>query len=347
MKKILIADSSKASLVMTSEVFKDHYPGIQVLVAKNSAEAVQLAKSSDNIDAFIIDYDLPDLDGAKTALLLKKISKTPILITAFDREDVEDNIEKLLVKFDDCRSWLKKPVNPEVVIAVAQRFCDGKIRAQKRIPCSLPVLAQIEFVEKLKQAKVKALKQAEATKKVKANSKSKTKEISKDVPNSTEEANKYLNFYGVIEDCSLSGIKLKPSKNTENNDIEWSKLLEKIEGISAGNMVTLKIPNFMDIEVGKAIDLSKKLTKSLQSSIAEKAKKGKGKKIVVSDSEEGIQELSGKVVWASSSTGEWHLGIEFENQSLSKKLFEAIVSSQVRQSKLGQTQSIMKASRIM
>ena len=154
MKRILIADSSKASLVMTSEVFKDHYPGIQVLVARNSAEAITLAKSTDNIDAFIVDFDLPDINGAQTALLLKKISKIPILITAFDKVEVVEMIETLLIKYDDCRSWLKKPVNPEVVIAVAQRYCDGKIRAQKRILCQLPALAKMDLKGKTKKTKI-------------------------------------------------------------------------------------------------------------------------------------------------------------------------------------------------
>jgi len=64
MKRILIADASKASLVMTSEVFKDHFPGVQVVVARTSADAIELAKSAGELDAFIIDYDLPDRDGA-------------------------------------------------------------------------------------------------------------------------------------------------------------------------------------------------------------------------------------------------------------------------------------------
>ena len=54
MKRILIADASKASLVMTSEVFKDHFPGVQVVVARTSADAIELAKTSGALDAFII-----------------------------------------------------------------------------------------------------------------------------------------------------------------------------------------------------------------------------------------------------------------------------------------------------
>ena len=332
MKKILIADSSKASLVMTSEVFKDHYPGIQVLVAKNSAEALDLAKTAENIDAFIIDYDLPDLDGAKTALLLKKISKTPILITAFDKEEVIESIERILIKYEDCKSWLKKPVNPEVVIAVAQRYCDGKIRTQKRITCSLPALAQIEFTEKVKKTKTPL---------------SKILKLKKTEPQQINS----LCFYGIIEDCSLSGIKLKPSKNMENNGTEWSKLLENIENIPAGHEVVLKIPQFLDIEIGKSLELQKNTTKKTSKEITKEANKETKKtsaakmKKSVFQKDENTQELLGKVIWTSSDTGEWCLGIELENQGLSKRLFEAVVSSHTRQHKLTQSQSIMKTAR--
>ncbi|MCA2961149.1 MAG: hypothetical protein IOD12_12920, partial [Silvanigrellales bacterium] len=55
MKRILIADASKASLVMTSEVFKDHFPGVQVVVARTSAECLELVKTTENLDAYVID----------------------------------------------------------------------------------------------------------------------------------------------------------------------------------------------------------------------------------------------------------------------------------------------------
>lgn len=145
MKRILIADASKASLVMTSEVFKDHFPGVQVVVARNSADAIELAKSAGELDAFIIDYDLPDRDGAYTAAKLKKMFSQPILITAFDRPDVQQSIDRDLSAFDDCLSWLKKPVKPELVVSLAQRFIEGKHRCQRRLSCSIPAFLEVEF----------------------------------------------------------------------------------------------------------------------------------------------------------------------------------------------------------
>ena len=143
MKRILIADANKASLVMTSEVFKDHFPGVQVVVARTSAECLELVKTSENIDAYVIDFDLPDRDGAWTAARIKKQSRTPVLITAFDRPDVHDVIEDELAAYDDCLSWLRKPVKAETVVAVAQRFCEGKYRTQRRLAFGIPALAEI------------------------------------------------------------------------------------------------------------------------------------------------------------------------------------------------------------
>lgn len=146
MKRILIADASKASLVMTSEVFKDHFPGVQVVVARTSADALELAKAVGELDAFIIDYDLPDRDGAYTAARLKKMFTQPILITAYDRPDVQESIDRELSAFDDCLSWLKKPVRPELVVSLAQRFIEGKNRCQRRVSCSIPAFLEIEFL---------------------------------------------------------------------------------------------------------------------------------------------------------------------------------------------------------
>jgi len=145
MKRILIADASKASLVMTSEVFKDHFPGVQVVVARTSADAIEAAKSAGELDAFVIDYDLPDRDGAYTAARLKKQFTQPVLITAFDRLDVQENIDRELSAFDDCLSWIKKPVKPEMVVSLAQRFIEGKHRCQRRVDCSIPAFLEVEL----------------------------------------------------------------------------------------------------------------------------------------------------------------------------------------------------------
>ncbi len=387
MKKILIADSSKASLVMTSEVFKDHYPGIQVLVAKTSAEALQLAKCSEGVDAFIIDFDLPDLNGVKTALHLKKLYDTPILITAFDRPDVIQSIETSLLPYADCQSWLKKPVNPEVVIAVAQRFCEVKTRTQKRVACHLPVFAEVllenesvfafqQILAPQKSKKAVGAKVETKTEKVtkKSGKNLKEKKLTKDKAEVVEPIPIY--FCGIIEDCSLSGVKLKPSKQGKSGLTDWNLLLASMEIISSGSSVTLKLPSHSDIESGSVLELSKisHITNSQEEFVVTQEKSKKGitkveaaevkakkqqkkssslstlssntkKKVVEKDITHRIQSMSGKISWTSSESGEWCIGIEFENQNLSKRLFESILAYQLKQQKNFPNQSVMKTSR--
>ena len=151
MKRILIADTNKASLVMTSEVFKDHFSGVQVLVAKTVAETIQLAET-EKIDAFVIDFDLPDQNGAKAASWLKKhMSHIPVLMTAFNTPRVRDIIEAELAAYDDCLSWIKKPIRPEILAQVAKRFCEGRVRTKRRIDCNIAAQVKLSVRNKTKK----------------------------------------------------------------------------------------------------------------------------------------------------------------------------------------------------
>lgn len=382
MKKILIADASKASLVMTSEVFKDHYPGVQVLVARTSAEALEIAKNNEGVDAYIIDYDLPDADGAQTAVRLKKLYSTPVLITAFDRPEVSASIESSLKQYADCQSWLKKPVNPEVVIAVVQRFCDGKIRAQKRISCNLPVFGEIilenESLEAYQQIIVPDKLKSEEPKKQDKKQVKNTKDVKKVSAKKENLKSVPIYFCGVVEDCSLSGVKLKPNKNSKMGLTDWNHLLASMEFISSGSSVILKLPSLADIENGKMVEMTKvqfvaneNEAESVSEVAIKKKSTGKGasadapktkdsrknapalstlsavtkKKMTEKELGDRIQSMSGKVAWTSSESGEWCVGVEFENPGLSKRLFEAILSFQLKQQKNITNQSVMKTSR--
>lgn len=389
MKKILIADASKASLVMTSEVFKDNYPGIQVLVARTAAETISLAKSTKNIDAFVIDFDLPDANGAQTALQLKRLSTTtPVLLTAFNTEEVATLIESTLSKYEDCRCWLKKPVTPDVVIAVTQRYCEGKMRLLKRIPCHLPAFIQleIEHIEEIKMISMPMRKQAMAkakpirkktqkkqpvknmtsrsktspTKTSQRSSSSKNKKtiVGKKTTRSTSKTQKVrskttvkttstksrppapknivkfqkktipLAFYGVIEDCSLNGVKLKPMQIPHANLTSWSEVLKNMKFITPGMKIKVNVPQPDDIIHGKINPFAGVTSVHDSEKIGEKATL-----------------LSGKISWISPDSGEWHMGIEFENQILAKELFEAIAFIQTKQQKMARNQASMKTTR--
>ncbi len=270
MKKILIADSSKASLVMVCEVFKENFYGIQVLVAKTAADALELAKNDQEIDAFIVDYDLPDMSGAQLALRIKKMIKKPILMTAFDKPEVTQEIESLLNKYDDCRSWLRKPVNPVVVMAVVNRFCEGKIRAEKRVSCQIPAKLFLEIDNK-------------------------------------NEKNTQISFAGLIEDCSFSGIRVRPLSSEGSSKKNWKSLLTVFENIPEKSKITIEIPSFEQIEFNE---------------------------FTLNPHSKMPNELPGRVVWANADTGEWFFGIEFDDIVHSKKLLESLVSSKSKYTRM-------------
>ncbi len=353
MKKILIADSSKASLVMTSEVFKDHYPGIQVLVARSAAEAMEMAKNHSGVDAFVIDFDLPDANGAHTAFRLKKLYNTPILITAFDHPEVTHSIEQALKQYPDCQSWLKKPVNPELVIAVAQRFCDGKIRAQKRISCRIPVFAEIflelsnhEAYEKAISAHQKIKKVSVPGKQEKSQKLTQKKEKNSKIPVGKSSSPVLISFCGVIEDCSLSGVKLKPQKSNAPGLTKWSELLTSMEFFASGNEVSLRLPCCSEIERGHDLELKNFMPELEEEKRKKTGKLDSKKKKEKQEKKREVQVLSGKIVWTSSQSGEWCLGVELENPSFSKRLFEAILTGQHKPHKnISSHQSFIKTSR--
>jgi hypothetical protein len=165
-----------------------------------------------------------------------------------------------------------------------------------------------------------------------------------------------LDFYGIIEDCSLSGVKLKLNKQANNGSMAWSELLQNIENLESGNSVTLTIPTSLEIENGKTIGLSTVYSNKIGKETDEKKKPEKTislkknsllePKVKNKVEDCKLQALKGKIAWTSAESGEWFLGVEIEDQTLSKRLFEAIVYLQSRQQKGSQSQNIMKTRRI-
>jgi len=133
--RILIADPSKAGLVMTSELFKDHFPGVQVAIARTSAEALEAVDlAQEPFDLVLVDYDLPDRDGIATASALKEKNQGPVVITAIERDGLGEAIEQQLAPYQDCCHWLKKPLRADNTVAFVKDLLSGAISSAKRLP---------------------------------------------------------------------------------------------------------------------------------------------------------------------------------------------------------------------
>jgi CheY-like chemotaxis protein len=142
MTTILIADTSKPSLVMTSEVFKDKVQGVIVLVAKTGSEAVQLAKTH-NPDMCVVDFDLPDVDGVTLVSALREFYKGPVLLTAYPDDVVKNAVTDNLFAFNDAGGWLAKPIKVEDLNQKIEKFLLEKQRVAKRFPSTLEMFMQL------------------------------------------------------------------------------------------------------------------------------------------------------------------------------------------------------------
>ncbi len=129
--EILIADTSKSGLVMTSEVFKDRISGTIVTTCATGRECLEKVGKK-KFDMIVIDFDLPDTDGVTLTKLLRAHFTGPILITAFPEEIVKKAISDELYAFIDSSMWIEKPVKFESLSAKIDHFLIEKRRLHKR-----------------------------------------------------------------------------------------------------------------------------------------------------------------------------------------------------------------------
>ncbi len=131
MAKLLIADSGKASLVMSTEVFKEKVSGITISVVKNGRDFLQmLPKVAPDIG--IVDFDLPDVDGPALIKHAREIFDGPILLTAYPDDRIREIIGNELFAYEQDGVCIEKPVNFEKMATVIDQFLISGKRILKR-----------------------------------------------------------------------------------------------------------------------------------------------------------------------------------------------------------------------
>ena len=131
MVKVLVADTCKSSLVMTTEIFKDRIPGCTVIIAGTGEECVEMVNTH-KFDMVVADFDLPDSDGVNLTHVLRKIYSGPVILTAYPEEIVNEAIEKELFTYADSLGWVPKPVKFEILEDKIERFILNKRRVLRR-----------------------------------------------------------------------------------------------------------------------------------------------------------------------------------------------------------------------
>jgi CheY-like chemotaxis protein len=141
--KVHIIDATKASLVMSSEVFKDKIPGSVVsysLTAKEGLLHLQSRTEQDTPAAVVVDFNLPDADGVTLTKELRKFYNGPIFITAHPDKMIDLAVEEELFHYHDACCWIPKPVRFEVLEKRIEQFVINRHRILKRFDVNYPTL---------------------------------------------------------------------------------------------------------------------------------------------------------------------------------------------------------------
>ena len=102
MYRILLVDDDPHVQTANEAYLKKQ--GYEVLLAKNSAEALSVAEGT-SLDAVVLDVDMPGMDGVAVCRRLRETSGVPILfLSAYARED--DRVRGLMAGGDD---YMAKP----------------------------------------------------------------------------------------------------------------------------------------------------------------------------------------------------------------------------------------------
>jgi PAS domain S-box-containing protein len=116
-KKCIIVDDNKDVLTYLNRILLD--TGISILIARSGYEAIELIKSSTDIDVVLLDMQMPGMNGIEAAKEIRKIRENlPIIAqTAFIFEDDKDIILEA-----GCDACLIKPIRKEHLLTVMSSF---------------------------------------------------------------------------------------------------------------------------------------------------------------------------------------------------------------------------------
>ena len=120
MANIFIVDDSATTRASVEYTLTNE--GYSVISCVSGPEALQKIGSYNNkIDMFILDINMPEMDGITLIYEIRKIDKckyTPILMLTTESQDSK----KIEGKNAGASGWFVKPFNPEQLLSVAKRF---------------------------------------------------------------------------------------------------------------------------------------------------------------------------------------------------------------------------------
>ncbi len=120
-KKCLIVDDNKDVLIYLNRIL--HETGLSILTARSGFEAIEIIKSTPDIDVVLLDMQMPEMNGIEATKEIRKIRKNmPIIAqTAFVFDDDKDIILEA-----GCDACLIKPIRKEHLITVMSGFIKSR-----------------------------------------------------------------------------------------------------------------------------------------------------------------------------------------------------------------------------
>lgn len=116
-RKCLLVDDNKDVLIYLNRILTD--TGVTIITARSGFEAIDIIKSTPDIDVVLLDMQMPEMNGIETTREIRKIRKDiPIIAqTAFIFEDDKDIILEA-----GCDACLIKPIRREHLLTVMSSF---------------------------------------------------------------------------------------------------------------------------------------------------------------------------------------------------------------------------------
>ena len=116
-RKCLLVDDNKDVLIYLNRILTD--TGVSIITARSGFEAIEIIKSTPDIDVVLLDMQMPEMNGIEATKEIRKIRKDiPIIAqTAFIFEDDKDIILEA-----GCDACLIKPIRREHLLTVMSSF---------------------------------------------------------------------------------------------------------------------------------------------------------------------------------------------------------------------------------
>lgn len=116
-RKCLLVDDNKDVLIYLNRILVD--TGVSILMARSGSEAIELVRTTPDIDVVLLDMQMPEMNGIEATKEIRKIRKDlPIIAqTAFVFEDDKDIIIEA-----GCDACLIKPIRKDHLLTVMSSF---------------------------------------------------------------------------------------------------------------------------------------------------------------------------------------------------------------------------------